>query len=79
MRPRRPCPPDFREMFIELGWDEIEWHYCTNWRCIRRWVEECGRAELKAARAEWLRKNGRKYLHLTPHNDLRPRKPTDAP
>lgn len=53
VRPYRPCPPDFREVFLRLGWDrEIEEHYRCNWRCIRRWIEECGGEELRAARRE---------------------------
>lgn len=50
--PLRPCPRDFRETFLRLGWDRaIEEHYRTNWRCIARWIEECGGEELRAARA----------------------------
>lgn len=50
IRPYRPCPPDFRERFLEMGWDGIDEHYRTNWRVIRRWVEECGGDELRAER-----------------------------
>jgi hypothetical protein len=51
VRPYRPCPRDFRETFLVLGWDRaIEEHYRTNWRCIRRWIEECGGIELRMAR-----------------------------
>lgn len=49
-RPYRPCPADFRDRFLEMGWDGIEDHYGTNWRIIRRWIEECGGDELRAAR-----------------------------
>ena len=49
-RPYRPCPRDFRAVFLEIGWDGIEDHYRTNWRIIRRWIEECGGEELRAAR-----------------------------
>lgn len=52
MRPTRPCPADFREVFLRLGQDPaIEDHYRTNWRCIRRWIEESGGDELRAERA----------------------------
>jgi hypothetical protein len=50
VNPYRPCPPDFREVFLEMGWDGIVDHYRTNWRCIRRWIEESGGEELRAAR-----------------------------
>lgn len=49
-RPYRPCPADFRDRFLEMGWDGIDEHYSTNWRCIRRWIEESGGDELRAAR-----------------------------
>lgn len=49
--PYRPCPPDFREVFLRLGQSkEIEDYYRTNWRVIRRWIEEAGGEELRAAR-----------------------------
>ena len=51
IRPYRPCPHDFRETFLRLGQSkEIEEHYRTNWRVIRRWIEECGGYELRAER-----------------------------
>ncbi len=50
-RPYRPCPRDFRETYLRMGWDGIVDHYRTNWRVIRRWIEECGGEELRAARA----------------------------
>lgn len=51
-KPYRPCPPDFRERFIEMGYSkEIEEHYRTNWRVIRRWIEEAGGDDLRAERA----------------------------
>lgn len=50
-RPYRPLPFDFRETFLRLGQSkEIEEHYRTNWRVIRRWIEEAGGEELRAAR-----------------------------
>lgn len=55
IRPYRPCPPDFREVYLANGWDgplgPIDEHYGTNWRCITRWIEECGGDELRAERA----------------------------
>lgn len=63
IRPRRPCPRDFRETYIAMGWDGIMEHYRANWRCIRRWIAESGGDELKDARAEYVRVNGRKSLH----------------
>lgn len=53
VRPMRPLPTDFREVFMRLGQSkEIEEHYRTNWRVIRRWVEEAGGDELRAERAK---------------------------
>lgn len=50
-RPYRPCPPDFRDRYIELGQGkEIEDHYRTNWRVIRRWIEEAGGDALRLDR-----------------------------
>ena len=52
IRPRRPKPRDFRERYLEMGWDrEIEDHYRCNWRCIRRWIIEEGKDQLRADRA----------------------------
>lgn len=51
IRPYRQCPSDFVEVYLELGQDKaIEEHYRTNWRCIRRWIEESGGDELRARR-----------------------------
>ncbi len=53
IRPYRPCPPDFREVFLRLGQTkEIEEHYRTNWRLIIRWIEENGGDELRRERAK---------------------------
>lgn len=50
-RPYRPCPADFAERYIEFGQGkEIEEHYAANWRCIARWIEECGGEELRQRR-----------------------------
>lgn len=65
-RPYRTCPADFRERYIELGWETIQEHYRAGWPVIARWIDECGRDELKAARAEYVRQHGPRYLHTTP-------------
>ena len=62
--PRRPCPRDFRETYIRIGWDGIEDHYRTNSRIIARWIDECGREELRRARAGYVLRNGHRRLHL---------------
>lgn len=50
-KPYRPKPPDFRETYLRIGWDGLEEHYHTNWRVVRRWIEEEGRDRLRADRA----------------------------
>ena len=53
VRPYRPVPPDFREVYLRMGQGkEIEEHYRTNWRVIRRWIEEEGGDDLRAERAK---------------------------
>ena len=53
VRPYRPAPPDFREVYIRLGQGkEIEEHYRTNYRCVARWIEQNGADELRAERAK---------------------------
>lgn len=66
VKPRRPCPRDFRETYVRMGWDGIMEHYHANWRCISRWIDECGRTELKMERAEFVRANGVRRLHVEP-------------
>jgi len=56
LRPYRPLPDDFRERYAEMGWDGLEEHYRTNWRVIRRWVQEYGKDALDEARAVFLAK-----------------------
>jgi hypothetical protein len=51
VRPYRPAPADFREVYLRMGWGGIADHYRTNWRVIRRWIEECGGNELREERA----------------------------
>lgn len=56
VKPSRPKPRDFRERYLEMGWDrENEEHYRCNWRCIRRWIIEEGREQLRADRAAAVR------------------------
>lgn len=50
-RPYRPMPVDFRETYLLMGWDGIEEHYGTNYRCIRRWIDEAGGEDLRKERA----------------------------
>lgn len=52
VRPYRPPPTDFREVYIEMGWHAAQDHFRTNYRCIARWIEECGGEELREARAK---------------------------
>ena len=33
-RPYRTCPADFRERYIELGWETIQEHYRAGWPVI---------------------------------------------
>ena len=50
IRPYRDRPADFDAVFIRMGWDGIDEHYRTNWRCIRRWVDAGGVALTEARR-----------------------------
>lgn len=52
IRPYRPKPACFRDTYIRIGWDGIEEYYNTNWRVIRRWIEDEGRPSLIRARAD---------------------------
>ena len=68
----RPCPFDFRETYLDIGWAGIDEHYRTNWRCIARWIDECGGETLIAARAAYLRARGRRpgaLSNMTEHYD----------
>lgn len=62
----RPCPPDFRERYLEMGW-EAQWYYSCNWRVMCRWIDENGGEELCAARAQWLREKGTNSLNHVRH------------
>jgi hypothetical protein len=59
IRPQRPKPHDFRQMYLILGWGGIVEHYNTNWRVVRRWIEEEGRDGLKIERDEIMARFGR--------------------
>jgi hypothetical protein len=64
IKPYRQIPSDFRDVFLRLGQTkEIEEHYRTNWRCIRRWIEDCGGDALRAERAALIGTT----LRLKPH------------
>jgi hypothetical protein len=47
--PLRLKPADFREQFIRMGWGVVD-HYETGWKVVARWVDEEGRAALRADR-----------------------------
>jgi hypothetical protein len=63
VRPYRPRPDDFRATFIAMGWDGIDEHYRTNWRVIRRWMQEEGREELIAERSAHVRQQQLERRH----------------
>lgn len=63
IRPYRPCPPDFRERYIEMGWHVADAHYRAHWATVARWIDETGRQELKEARAAYVREHGFVKLH----------------
>lgn len=65
-RPYRTCPADFRERYLEMGWDGIVEHYATHWRAVARWIDEAGGDELRQARAAHVRQHGKQYLHVEP-------------
>lgn len=50
IRPYRPVPPDFFEVYVQMGWDGLDEYYRTNWRVIRRWITLVGREKLRKAR-----------------------------
>lgn len=56
----RPVPREFPETFIRVGWYGIEKEMRAHARTIKRWMIICGREELIAARAEYVRKHGRR-------------------
>ena len=58
----RPLPDDFRERYLEMGW-EAQWYYSCNWRVMCRWIDEAGGEELIEARAAYLKKHGPNRFH----------------
>jgi len=63
LRPYRPCPRDFRETYIRIGWQEICAHYHAHWTTVARWIDETGRSQLRADRAAYVSEIGTIYLH----------------
>lgn len=55
IRPYRPVPANFVEVYLRNGWDgpdgPIEEIFNTNWRVIARWIELSGGDDLRAARS----------------------------
>jgi hypothetical protein len=51
----RPLPTDFVEVFLEIGWDGIQYHYRTHNSTIARWINEAGGEALRQRRAEIVR------------------------
>lgn len=60
---RRQLPADFRERYIELGWEAIGDHYRASWRVIVRWIDQAGRDDLREARAAYVKRHGLTMLH----------------
>lgn len=52
VKPYRPVPDDFEQVYARMGWDGLDEHYRTNWRVIRRWIVLVGRDRLIRLRAE---------------------------
>ena len=80
INPYRPKPRDFREVYISIGWEGIVDHYRTNWRVVRRWIEEEGRDVLREARAQFVAAKNRAAQpyrigkHLTAVKSDRPKR-----
>jgi hypothetical protein len=54
----RPKPQDFRDRYVEMGLsDELREYYGTNYRVLRRWVDEEGYEDLYEARREYQRQS----------------------
>ncbi|MEP5877242.1 MAG: hypothetical protein ABJ233_00195 [Erythrobacter sp.] len=62
----RPLPDDFRERYLEMGW-EAQWYYSCNWRVMCRWIDEAGGEELITARAQWVSDFGRRRHNHVMH------------
>lgn len=77
----RPRPSDFWTVYIDIGKPGCEGHYRAHWKTVDRWVEECGKVELRAARANEVKRRReakRKPLPPTePRVDPSPPDPDD--
>jgi hypothetical protein len=60
----RPVPHDFPEMFVKLGWAGIERHFHCHTRSVTRWLAVCGREELVARRAAFVKERRAKAKEL---------------
>lgn len=56
--PRKPCPPDFAEVFIRWGWGGIQAAFGSRQEVVNRWFKESGGEALKAARQQYRNDNG---------------------
>lgn len=53
----RHPPADFRERYLEDGWDAHMDMGC-GWKTFCRWIDQCGGDELRAARAAVVKARG---------------------
>lgn len=51
MTAMRPVPDNFVEVFLDRGWDGLQYIFRTHNSTIARWVREAGGDELRARRA----------------------------
>ncbi len=49
-------PADFPDVFVRLGWEEIEEHYDTGQTVVKRWMRLVGEQRLIELRRAYLRK-----------------------
>lgn len=47
---RKPPPAGFAETFVRWGWRGVETAFGARTECNKRWVAQCGEAELLASR-----------------------------
>ena len=52
----RPRPDDFWSTYVDIGKPGCEAYYRAHWKTVDRWVDEVGKAELRAARADEVRR-----------------------
>ena len=62
----RPLPGDFRERYLEMGW-EAQWYFSCNWLVMCRWIDEAGGEELTTARRNLVRERGRNMPNKVHH------------